>query len=158
MSIIEGNKVLDPTTHFREGMKDFFRVDKVRFINIVGSIQYGILYSILYLFIGICLHMIFPKLVKGIALSTLFMWIVLQCVIIILITFYSQKLVESIPGLLSFFPGYFQFDKLVTQNFKPYSVQEYRGDMASSIVLIGTQFQLLEKIHYFTIEFAKQYM
>jgi hypothetical protein len=158
MSYVPGDKSIDPKIHFDAGMKDFFRIDKVRLINIVGSIQYGALYSIAYFIVGIALHVIFPPLVKGQPLFNLFLWILLQSLIIIVITFYVQKFVEAIPGLPSFFPSFFDFNMLQAQGFIPYSVGEYKGDMASSLILIGTQVRLLEKIGYFTTEFAKIYL
>ena len=158
MSYVDGSKSINPKVHFQAGWKDLIRLDKVRFINIVGSIQYGILYSISYLFIGTYLHYLFPPLVKGDPLLNLFFWIVLQSIIIILVAFYVQKMVEMTPGILSFFPKYFNLEELKDKGFKPYGISEYKGDMASSIVLIGTQFHLLEKVAYFTIEFIKQYL
>jgi len=158
MSYITGENSINPLTHFKAGMKDFIRLDKVRFINIIGSIQYGTLYSVIYLFIGLFLNTIFPPLIKGSALLNIFLWIVLQSIVIILITFYTQKFVEAIPGIPSFFPKYFNIDDLLAKGLKPYGIEEYKGDMASSIVLIGTQVNLFQKIIYFTTEFAKQYI
>ncbi len=139
-------------------MKDFARLDKVRLINITGSIQYGLLYSIIYLGIGIALHVLFPPLNRTDTLLNLFGWIIVQSLVIIGITFYVQKFVEAIPGLASFFPKFFDFHELLVKGFIPYGVGEYKGDMASSIILIGTQVRLLEKIAYFTTEFSKRYL
>ena len=61
MSKVKGEKSIDPKTHFVAGMKEVFRFDQVRFINIVGSIQYGLLYSIFYFGIGILLRFISPN-------------------------------------------------------------------------------------------------
>ena len=157
MSYVPGDKSEDPRIHFQAGMKDFLRLDTVRFINIVGSIQYGILYSFIYLIIGIGLHLIFPPFTKNISLLILFGWIVVQCLTIILVTFYTKKLVESIPGIASFFPGFINLSDLKAKGFIPYGVDEFRGDMASSIVLIGTQYRLLEKIAYLTEEVTRRY-
>lgn len=157
MSYVPGDKSEDPRIHFQAGMKDFLRLDTVRFINIVGSIQYGILYSFIYLIIGIGLHLIFPPFTKNISLLILFGWIVLQCLTIILVTFYTKKFVESIPGIASFFPGFINLSDLRAKGFIPYGVDEFKGDMASSIVLIGTQYRLLEKIAYLTEEVTRRY-
>jgi hypothetical protein len=160
MSYEPGDKSVDPKLHFEAGMKDFSRLDYVRLINIWGTIQYGVLYSVMYFIIGITLHVIFPPLIKGEPLFNLFLWILLQSVIIMILTFYTQKLVESIPSLLSFFyKGHLEeLSKLKVKGWLPYGVSEYKGDMASSLVLIGTQVRLLEKIGYFTTEFAKRYI
>lgn len=158
MSYVPGDKSVDPRIHFEAGMRDFFRFDKVRFINIAGSIQYGILYSIVYFAIGILINFIFPSFTTNISLMTLFGWILLQCLVLIIASFYVRKLVEAIPGLASFFPKYFDISNLTAKGLIPYGVDEYRGDMASSIVLIGTQYRLLEKIAYLTKEVGKLYL
>lgn len=157
MSYVPGDKSEHPGRHFEAGMKDFARLDKVRFINITGSIQYGILYSIVYFIVGITLHVIFPPLIKGIPLFELFLWILLQCVVLVIVSFYVDKFVEAIPGVFSFFPQYFNIDKLLAQGWIPYGVSEYKGNMATNIVLIGTQTMLLNKVAYFTNEIAKLY-
>lgn len=158
MSYVPGDKSEDPRIHFEAGLRDFARFDKVRLINITGSIQYGILYSIVYFAIGIGLHSIFPVFTTKISLFSLFGWILLQCLVIILITFYVRKLIEAIPGIPSYFPKYFNINDLKVKGFIPYGVDEFKGDMASSLVLIGTQYRLLEKIAYLTEEVSKRYL
>jgi hypothetical protein len=157
MSYIPGDKSIDPEVHFVSGMKDFFRFDKVRFINLTGSVQYGILYSVVYLFLGLLIHKIFPPFTTNISLLHLFGWILLQCLALILVTFYAKKFVEAIPGIISFFPKYFNIDLLTAKGLIPYGVDEYKGDMASSVVLIGTQFVLIDKIKYLIMELSKIY-
>jgi hypothetical protein len=158
MSYVPGDKSEDPKVHFEAGMKDVFRLDKVRFINISGSIQYGILYSIAYFIVGVALHVIFPPLVKGIPLLNLFGWILLQCLVLVIVSFYVDKFIEAIPGFASFFPNFFDFPKLLAKGFIPYGVSEYKGNMASNIVLIGTQVNLLNKVAYLTQEVASRYL
>lgn len=156
MSHVDGDRSTDPATHFQAGIKDFARLDKVRFINMVGSIQYGILYSLVFLLVGIGIHTLFPPLVKSESLLTICSWILLQSLLIIIVVFYCRKFVESIPGIVSFFPRYFNLQELQSKGFVPYGVDEYRGDMASSLILIGTQYRLLEKVAYVTNEVGKR--
>lgn len=158
MSYVPGAKSEDPKVHFQAGMKDFARVDEVRLVNIGGSIQYGIIYSIIYFALGIALHIIFPPLIKSEPLLNIFLWILLQSLVIIILQFYTEKFVQAIPGLFSFFPGIFDFNKLLAKGFIPYGVGEYKGNMAASIILIGTQIKLLNKIAFFTTEFSKRYL
>jgi hypothetical protein len=66
--------------------------------------------------------------------------------------------VEAIPGIASYFPGFFNIRDLQAKGFIPYGVSEFKGDMASSLILIGTQIRLLDKIAYFTTEFTKRYL
>lgn len=158
MSYVPGNKSEDPTVHFEAGVKDFARLDKVRLINIGGSIQYGILYCIVFFFIGILLHNIFPALHKSDPLFNIFLWIILQSIVIIIAAFYVEKLVEIFPGIFSFFPQFFDINELLEKGFIPYGIDEYKGNMAASLILIGTQYQLLNKVEYFTTEFSKRYL
>lgn len=158
MSYVPGNKSEDPKVHFEAGLKDFARLDKVRLINIGGSIQYGILYCLVFLFIGILLHNIFPVLNKSDPLLNIFLWIIVQSVVIIIVVFYVEKFIEMIPGIFSFFPQFFDINELLAKGFIPYGINEYKGDIASSLILIGTQYHLLYKVEYFTTEFSKRYM
>jgi hypothetical protein len=158
MSYVPGNKSEDPKVHFEAGIKDFTRLDTVRLINISGSIQYGILYCIVFFFIGILLHAIFPVLNKSDPLLNIFLWIILQSVVIIIITFYIEKFVQIFPGILTFFPKSFNIDELLAKGFIPYGIDEYKGNMAASLILIGTQYNLLNKVEYVTTEFSKRYL
>ncbi len=158
MSYVPGNKSEDPAIHFKAGLKDFARLDMVRLINICGSIQYGILYCLVYLFIGIILHNIFPALNKSDTLLHTFLWIILQGIVIIIVVFYVEKFVEIFPGIFSFFPQFFDMNELLAKGFIPYGINEYKGNMASSLILIGTQYHLLYKVEYFTTEFSKRYL
>ena len=159
MSYIPGDKSVDPQIHFRAGIKDLLRFDKVRLINILGSVQYGIAYTLAFFMAGISINFIFPSFTTNYhSLHVLFLLILLQSLVIIIVTFYVQKLIESIPGVISFFPQYFDYNKLVTQGFIPYGIDEYKGNMASNIILIGTQINLLKRVSHFTTEFSKIYL
>lgn len=146
MSMLQDEKSINPRIHFEAGMKDFFRLDQVRFINIIGTIQYGILYFIIYFFVGLVIEYLFPRFTTKISVNSLVLQILGQCLIVLIAVFYVQKFVESIPGILSFFPGLFDRNKLIDEDYKPYTIQEYKGEMISSLILVGVQFNLLKKI------------
>ena len=159
MSYVPGDKSVDPQVHFMAGMKDLLRFDKVRFVNILGSIQYGIAYTVAFFMAGIGINFIFPPFTTNEpSLSKLFFLILLQSLVIIITTFYVQKLIEAIPGFISFFPQYFDYNKLLTQGLVPYGIDEYKGNMASNIILIGTQVNLLKRVSHFTTEFSKRFL
>jgi hypothetical protein len=155
MSYVPGENSSNPIIHFKAGMKDLFRFDQVRLINIFGSILYGFIYIVLFLIIGVFLHYLFPQLTKKESLSSLFFWILFQSVVIIVILFYCRKFVEAIPGPITFYPEY--LEQLKEKGFILYGIDEYKGDMATSIVFIGTQYRLLEKIAFFIYKFSKTY-
>jgi hypothetical protein len=148
MSHVSGEKSLDPATHFSAGMKDLFRVDTVRFINIVGTVQYGLLYAIVFFFLGVGIERLFPLFRSGASAQELAGQILLQCFVILIALFYARKFVEAIPGILSFFPSMFQLDKLLEKGYIPYGIDEYKGEIMASLILIGTQVNLLKKIAY----------
>ena len=159
MSYVPGDKSVDPQVHFMAGMKDLLRFDKVRFVNILGSIQYGIAYTVAFFMAGIGINFIFPPFTTNEpSLSKLFFLILLQSLVIIITIFYIQKLIEAIPGIISFFPQYFDYNKLLTQGLVPYGIDEYKGNMASNIILIGTQVNLLKRVSHFTTEFSKRFL
>jgi hypothetical protein len=146
MSHVRGEQSLDPTTHFLSGMKDVFRFDTVRFINIVGTVQYGLLYAIVFFFLGIGIERLFPPFRSSTRPSELIGQVLLQCFAITIAIFYVRKFVEAIPGILSFFPSAFNLDALLAKGYIPYGIDEYKGEMMMSLVLIGTQVNLLKKI------------
>ncbi len=146
MSKVPGEKSLDPYTHFTAGMKDFFRFDQVRFVNIFGSIQYGLLYAVVFFFAGIGIESIFPKYSSSASFKTIAIQVILQCILLTIVIFYARKFVEAIPGILSFFPKLFDKNNLLRHGFIPYGVEEYKGEMMMSIILIGTSVNLLKKI------------
>lgn len=146
MSHVSGEKSLDPKTHFLAGMEDVFRFDAVRFINIVGTVQYGLLYAVVFFIAGIGIERLFPPFRKSATPSELIGQVLLQCFIITIAIFYLRKFVEAIPGILSFFPSAFNLDKLLEKGYIPYGIEEYKGEMMASLVLIGTQVNLMQKI------------
>jgi hypothetical protein len=146
MSHVRGEHSLDPKTHFVAGMKDFFRLDTVRFINIVGTIQYGLLYAIVFFFLGLGIERLFSPFRSNTSIHELIGQILLQCFVLLIAIFYARKLVEAIPGILSFFPSWFNLDKLLEKGYIPYGIDEYKGEIMASVVLIGTQVNLLKKI------------
>lgn len=146
MSHVDGEHSENPYVHFHAGMKDLLRVDTVRLINISGSIQYGLLYAIVFFFAGIAIETLFPKFRANASYSSLVYEILLQCILIIITIFYARKFIEAIPGLATFFPSFINFDKLITKGFVPYGIDEYKGEAMMSLILIGTQINLLKKI------------
>lgn len=155
MSYIKGEDSENPYIHFKAGMKDVLRLDQVRFINIIGSIYYGFLYILFYLFLGIILHSIFPSFTSNMSISKMVGWILLQSFVIIICVFYVKKIIEAIPGIITFFPDYLY--NLKRNGLVLYGLDEYKGDMAASVVFIGTQYQLLEKIAFLTNKISKLY-
>jgi predicted neutral ceramidase superfamily lipid hydrolase len=121
MSYVPGDKSVDPQLHFIAGMKDLLRFDKVRLVNILGSVQYGIAYTLAFFIVGIGINFIFPPFTTTYnSLYVLFFSILLQSLVIIIVTFYIQKLIQAMPGVVSFFPEYFDYNKMIFCSVKKY--------------------------------------
>ena len=158
MSQVYGQKSLDPAIHFKAGIKDLFRFDKVRLVNIMGSIQYSLLYAIVFFFAGILIESMFPKFNPTASFETLVYEVILQCILTAITIFYARKFVEAIPGLISFFPQTFNSQKLIDHGFIPYGIDEFKGEAMMSIVLIGTEVNLLKKIGRLAILGTKKFL
>ena len=157
MSHVDGEKSLDPYVHFTAGMKDFFRVDNVRLVNILGSVQYGLLYAIVFFFAGVGIETVFPKYSASATFRTLALQVLLQCIVLTIVIFYARKFIESIPGLMTFFPNKINTEKLIEHGLVPYSLDEYKGETMMSIILVGVSTNLLKKIERLAVLGEKKY-
>jgi hypothetical protein len=149
MSHVPGEHSLDPTQHFESGMKDLLRFDGVRVMNILGSVQYGLLYAIVFFFVGLAIERLFPPFRSNASLHALAGEVLLQCVAVTVAIFYVRKLVEAIPGLATLLPlptWLWNPVELEQKGWVPYGIEEYKGEIMMSLILIGTQLNLLKKI------------
>lgn len=153
MSHVPGEHSLDPKQHFEAGMKDLLRVDEVRATNIFGSVQYSLLYAVVFFFVGLAIERIFPPFRPNESLHSLVGEVLLQCIVVTVAIFYVRKLVEAIPGLLTMLPlpkGLWDPVKLEQKGYVPYGIDEYKGEIMMSLILVGTQINLLKKIALLT--------
>ena len=130
-------------------MRDLLRVDEVRATNILGSVQYGLLYAVVFFFVGLAIERLFPPFRSNESLHSLTGEILLQCIVVTIAIFYVRKLVQTIPGLLTMLPlpaGLWNPVKLEQKGYVPYGIEEYKGEIMVSLILIGTQLNLLKKI------------
>lgn len=152
MSHVDGERSENPYIHFHAGMKDLLRFDQVRLLNIFGSVQYGLLYAIIFFFAGITIEYIFPSFRSGAIIQTLINEIILQCIVLIIVIFYVRKFIEAIPGFMTFFPGILDVNSLILKGLVPYGIDEFRGEAMLSLILIGTQINLLKKISLLAVK------
>lgn len=120
----------------------------MRFVNIVGTVQYSLLYAVVFFFLGIGIERLFTPFRATALPMELIGQILLQCFVLAIAIFYARKLVEAIPGVLSFFPSWFNLDKMLEKGYIPYGIDEYKGELMVSLLLVGTQTNLLKKIAY----------
>lgn len=130
-------------------MRDLLRVDEVRATNILGSVQYGILYAVVFFFVGLAIERLFPPFRSNASLHALAGEILLQCIVVTIAIFYVRKLVEAIPGLVTLLPlptWLWNPVELEQKGWVPYGIDEYKGEIMMSLILVGTQLNLLKKI------------
>jgi hypothetical protein len=127
--------------HIRERTQKLLLRNEFRVMELLESIQYGILYLVVGFGVGVSLDYSFPSYNERIRTSTLFLEIAFQCLLLIILTFYLRKLVKIAPFL-------FVIDPLGKgkSSYKPYEIEEYGGEVMIAIVFLGAQFNLIKKL------------
>jgi hypothetical protein len=121
--------------YIKERWNKLITFDKIRIYKLLENLQYAFLYILITLPLSGLVEDLFPDLDKNKYSYILFLEIVLQCLIIVIMVFYIQKIVKLIPVL---FP--------VDKNYKKYRVSEYDGVIIISLIFVGTQNNLINKI------------
>lgn len=129
--------------HIRERSGTLFLNDEIRLMELLESIQYGVLYLLSGFGLGVTLDYSFPAYREDIRTRTLFLEVVFQCLLLIILTYYLRKVIKIIPFL-------FMIDIAGTglgkSKYIPYKTEEYSGELMIAIVLLGTQFTLIKKL------------
>jgi hypothetical protein len=134
--------------HVKRHIKSLFAADKVRFMEIVESIQYGIVYLVIGFMAGTVLDYSFPSFNEETPTKVVFLEVVLQSVLLIVLVFYVRLLVKTMPSLFDFHLG-----KRV--RYVPYSTSEYGGELMISLAVIGAQFHLIKKLDFLSRKLYK---
>lgn len=132
--------------HFETHLESLFATDKVRFMELLESIQYGFGYLIVGFFAGTVLDYSFPSFNEDTPALTVFLEVLLQSLLLIILVFYVRLLVKSMPSLFDFHLG-----KQV--RYVPYSASEYGGELMISLAVIGAQFHLIKKLDFLSRKF-----
>lgn len=136
--------------HVRERSQKLFLNSDIRAMELLESIQYGILYLVLGFGSGVALDYAMPSYNEQVKTSTLFLEVALQSLLLIVITFYLRKLIKIVPFLFVIgFPGSGK------SSFKPYQSEEYGGEVMIALVLLGAQFNLIKKLDLLSRRFYK---
>ena len=126
--------------HIRERTEKLLLNDEFRIMELLESIQYGFLYLVAGFGVGVTLDYSFPTFNEQTRTSTLFIEVLIQCLLLIVLTYYIRKVVKIVPFL-------FMLD--ITGKgklYKPYQAEEYGGEIMIAIVLLGAQFNLIKKL------------
>jgi hypothetical protein len=136
--------------HIRERSQKLLLTNEVRLMELLESIQYGIAYLFIGFGVGVTLDYSFPAYDEKTKTSILFLEVALQCLFLIILTFYLRKLVKIMPFL-------FMVDLKGTGrvSYRPYEAEEYGGEVMIALVFLGAQFNLIKKMDLLSRRFYK---
>jgi hypothetical protein len=127
--------------HMRERTEKLLLRNEIRLMELLEGIQYGVLYLVAGFAAGVALDYSFPPYVEQVRTSTLFVEVALQCLLLIIVTYYLRKIVKIVPFLFVI-----DFTGKGRSTYKPYEVEEYGGEVMIALVLLGAQFNLIKKL------------
>jgi hypothetical protein len=127
--------------HVKTRTQKLLLTNEVRVMELLESIQYGVLYLITGFALGVTLDYSFPNYNEQTKTSVLFAEVALQCLLLIVLTFYLRKLVKIVPFLFVI-----DFSGQGKSTFRPYEAAEYGGEVIIALVLLGAQFNLIKKL------------
>lgn len=131
-------------TYIEDRVDRLTRVDEVRAMELLESIQYGLGYLFVGFFLGVGTDMLFPVYTSEKDAWTVFSEVILQCVTLIVVVFYCRKLVKLMPFLFAF-----------NSKYRLHESEEYHGEIMIAVVLIGVQINLIKKLDFLSKKFYK---
>ena len=111
------------------------RVDEVRAMEILESIQYGLGYLFVGFFLGVATDMLFPVFDSKKDEWEVFAEVILQCITLIVVVFYCRKIVKLMPFVFAF-----------NSKYRVHESDEYHGEIMIAVILIGVQINLIKKL------------
>lgn len=127
--------------HVKTRTQKLLLTNEIRVMELLESIQYGVLYLVLGFGLGVTLDYSFPNYNEQTKTSILFTEVALQCLILIILTFYLRKIVKIVPFLFVI-----DFSGQGKSTFRPYEGAEYSGEVIIALVFLGAQFNLIKKL------------
>ena len=127
--------------HVRVRTEKLLLTNEIRVMELLESVQYGILYIVAGFALGVTLDYSFPNYNEQTKTSVLFTEVAIQCLLLIVLTFYLRKLVKIVPFLFVI-----DFSGKGKTSYRPYEAAEYSGEVIIAIVLLGAQFNLIKKL------------
>ncbi len=127
--------------HVKTRTQKLLLTNEVRVMELLESIQYGVLYLVTGFALGVTLDYSFPNYNEQTKTSVLFAEVALQCLLLIVLTFYLRKIVKIVPFLFVI-----DFTGSGKTSYRPYEAAEYGGEVIIALVLLGAQFNLIKKL------------
>jgi hypothetical protein len=113
------------------------RLDEVRIMELLESIQYGLGYLFIGFVLGVATDMLFPVYDSTKEPWDVFSEVMLQCIMLIIVVFYCRKIVKLMPFVFAF-----------NSKYRVHESDEYHGEIMIAVVLIGAQINLIKKIDF----------
>jgi hypothetical protein len=136
--------------HVRERTEKLLLRNEIRVMELLESIQFGVAYLVVGFAVGVGLDYSFPAYNEDVRTRTLFLEVCLQCLLLIVFTFYLRKLVKIMPFLFVI-----DFTGTGKSTYKPYQAEEYGGEVMIALVFLGAQFNLIKKLDLLSRRFYK---
>ena len=127
--------------HIRERSEKLLLRNEIRIMELLESIQYGVLYLVAGFAVGVTLDYSFPAYNEQVKTSTLFLEVALQGLLLVILTYYLRKVVKIVPFLFVV-----DFAGKGKTSYRPYEVEEYGGEIMIALVFLGAQFNLIKKL------------
>lgn len=122
--------------YFDNRLKKLTTFDKIRLYKLLEISQYIILYLLISIPVSVLLEEIFPDVDESKPIWKIMIEIIAQMVIMGILIFYLMKIVKLVPFI-------FMSDK----SYIEHKIFEYEGTITISLVMLGTQKNLVSKIH-----------
>jgi len=122
--------------YFDNRLKKLTTFNKIRLYKLLEISQYIILYLLISIPVSVVLEEIFPDVDESKPIWKIMIEIIAQMVIMGILIFYLMKIVKLVPFI-------FMSDK----SYIEHKIFEYEGTITISLVMLGTQKNLVSKIH-----------
>jgi hypothetical protein len=132
----------------KERLNKLLLINDIRGMELLESLQYGVLYSICAFFAGVSIDWVFPDFNEETKTQTLALEVILQSLAVIVVVFYMRKLIKVVPFL-------FVFHWAGASKYRPYESSEYSGEVILSLIFFATQFNLIKKLDLLSRRFYK---
>ena len=131
-------------TYIKRNFNNLIKLDKERFLKLLGTVQYTILYIIVTLFFAYLIDQVFFNKYEDIEKESklkILMIVFIQIIVNVICVYYIKKIVQTIPFIFNH-PPYGNYN---------YNIDEFNGEMIFGFIFIGAQFNLLNKINYLVV-------
>jgi len=122
--------------YFDNRLKKLTTFNKIRLYKLLEISQYIILYLLISIPVSVLIEEIFPDVDESKPIWKIMIEIIAQMVIMGILIFYLMKIVKLVPFI-------FMSDK----SYIEHKIFEYEGTITISLVMLGTQKNLVSKIH-----------